>query len=170
MRRGSDHRQTKIRDPLRTPPLVTNTLPGLTSRCTIPLACAASRPAAICRPNAMTSSASSVRASGDTGRASRPQQLHDQIVRGGVSPTSYTAQMLGWLSAATARASRSKRARAGGHPTPDGAAEPDGDDAIKTRVERDTPPPCRQLEQSLQFVLGRGVCGVRESRRGRRGL
>ena len=113
---------------LTCPSLVTNTLAGLRSRWMIPFSCAAARPCAIwtavstalrtARPPFLSrsrrvspSSSSETMYETVTGGSPGGTRLPPSRAGAGpaATPTSNTARMLGWLSAATARASRSNR-------------------------------------------------------------
>ena len=89
-----------------------STLPGFTSRCTMPLACACARAAATCSPMRAASRTGNGPRSRTTCRRLGPSTY--SITRNAwssCSSQSYTLTTFGWFRRAAARASRRKRSR-----------------------------------------------------------
>ena len=104
----------------RTPVSVSMTLVGFKSRCTMPCRCAVSRASAI---STAMGSASATAIGPRSRRWATVSPSRNSMTRKSIGgpdddgrsrPTSKRVQMLGWLMAATARASRSKRSRCSG--------------------------------------------------------
>ena len=115
MRLGLESAASSLASPksstLTRPSRVTITLPGFRSRCTMPRSCAADSASA----SGTAISKNRVRGRPPGGmRVSRPSPSTSSMARNRLPPASSTEKivtMLGWFSAASERASRSKRAR-----------------------------------------------------------
>ena len=110
---------------------------GLTSRWTMPAACAAASARATWRPISTVAPNGCCLLDHRPQRAAVDQLLHDEVARrSGVSPTSWIVTMLGWLRAEAARASRRNRWTTDGVLAPAVAHQFDGDRAVQPGVER----------------------------------